>query len=179
MLPSDSYTILSSSPTYPESGCHPLSCSRVLWTQKIKSLSVENPQLTNVLYLKPGVGKNITMHAVPTARTFFLFSFCFPGPLSFIFCKSSPHFLTVVFSCFLTYFLLLLTNRTRNHGKSMLYQSMSIFVIPFLSIGCLLPVWFSPPIWYIQIYVSALQDKPSRKRGKVFHVCAAFGVFCR
>ena len=54
---------------------------------------------------------------------------------------------------FLTYFLLLLTNRTRNHGKSMLYQCMSIFVIPFLSIGRLLLVWFSPPLWYIQICI--------------------------
>ena len=61
----------------------------------------------------------------------------------------------------------------------MLYQCMSIFVIPFLSIGCLLPVRFSPPLWYIEIYVSALQDKRSSKRGKVFHACAEFGVFCR
>ena len=34
--------------------------------------SVENPELTNVLRLKPGVGQNIAMHASPTARNFFL-----------------------------------------------------------------------------------------------------------
>ena len=38
---------------------------------KIKDLSVGNPELTNVLPLKPGVGQS-TMHASPTARNFFL-----------------------------------------------------------------------------------------------------------
>ena len=33
--------------------------------------SVENPELTNVLPLKPGVGQNIAVHASPTARNFF------------------------------------------------------------------------------------------------------------
>ena len=39
------------------------SCSGVLWTQ--------NSQLTNVLPLNPGVGQNITTHALPTVRNFF------------------------------------------------------------------------------------------------------------
>ena len=35
---------------------------------EIKVPSVENPELTNCLSLKPGVGQNIAMHASPTAR---------------------------------------------------------------------------------------------------------------
>ena len=33
---------------------------------------LENSELTNVLPLKPGAGQNITTHASPTARNFFL-----------------------------------------------------------------------------------------------------------
>jgi len=40
---------------------------------EIKVPSVENPELANVLLLKPGVDENIAMHALPTARNFFLF----------------------------------------------------------------------------------------------------------
>ena len=39
---------------------------------EIKAPSVENPELTNVLPQKPGVGQNIATHASPTARKFFL-----------------------------------------------------------------------------------------------------------
>ena len=35
---------------------------------QIKDPSVENPQLTNGLPLKPGIGQNITTHVLPTAR---------------------------------------------------------------------------------------------------------------
>ena len=39
---------------------------------EIKAPSLENPKLTNVLPLKPGVGQNIATHASPTAKIFFL-----------------------------------------------------------------------------------------------------------
>ena len=39
---------------------------------EIKIPSVENPELTNALPLKPGVCQNIAMHASPTTRNFFL-----------------------------------------------------------------------------------------------------------
>ena len=39
---------------------------------EIKTPSVENPELTNVLLLKPGVEHNVAMHASPSARNFFL-----------------------------------------------------------------------------------------------------------
>ena len=39
---------------------------------EIKMPTVENPMLTNILPLKPGVGQNKAMHASPTARNFFL-----------------------------------------------------------------------------------------------------------
>ena len=41
----------------------------------IQVRSVENPELTNVLPLKPGVGQIIAMHASPTARIVFLVFF--------------------------------------------------------------------------------------------------------
>ena len=41
--------------------------------------SVENPELTNA-HLKPGVGQNIAMHALP----------CLPSPFTFIFYMPSP-----------------------------------------------------------------------------------------
>ena len=39
---------------------------------EIKAPSLENPELTNVLPLKPGVDQNKATHASPTARNFFL-----------------------------------------------------------------------------------------------------------
>ena len=42
---------------------------------EIKVSSVENPELTNVLPLKPGLGQKIATHASPTTRNFFL-NFC-------------------------------------------------------------------------------------------------------
>ena len=38
---------------------------------EMKVPSVENPELMNVLPLKPGVGQNIAMYALLTARNFF------------------------------------------------------------------------------------------------------------
>ena len=38
----------------------------------MKVPSVENPELTNVLHLKPGVGQNIATHASPTTMNLFL-----------------------------------------------------------------------------------------------------------
>ena len=58
----------------------------------MKVLSAENPELTNVLPLKRGVGQNIAMHVSPTYRNvillliitfpvhFTFFSFFFPPP---------------------------------------------------------------------------------------------------
>ena len=45
---------------------------------EIKVHSFENPELTNMFTLKPGVSQNITMHALPTARNFFLVLICIP-----------------------------------------------------------------------------------------------------
>ena len=39
---------------------------------KIKAPSVENPELTNLLPLKPELGQNIATDASPTARNVFL-----------------------------------------------------------------------------------------------------------
>ena len=38
--------------------------------------SLENPELTNVLPLKPELGQNIAMHALTAARSFFLVLIC-------------------------------------------------------------------------------------------------------
>ena len=54
---------------------------------EIKVPSVENPELTNVLPVKPGVGQNIAMHAYPTARIFFFV-------LIFTYTAHSPSFLS-------------------------------------------------------------------------------------
>ena len=37
-------------------------------TQKLQSRSAENPELSNVLTFKPGVGQNIALHASHAAR---------------------------------------------------------------------------------------------------------------
>ena len=42
------------------------------WDTEIKVPSVENPELTNVLPLRPGVGQSIATHASPAAMNFFL-----------------------------------------------------------------------------------------------------------
>ena len=39
---------------------------------EIKVLSVENPGLSKVFSVKPGIGQNIAMHASPAARNVFL-----------------------------------------------------------------------------------------------------------
>ena len=39
---------------------------------EVKVHSVENPELANVLPLKPGAGQNIATHASSTVRNFFL-----------------------------------------------------------------------------------------------------------
>ena len=51
-----------------------------LQTQKLRSSSVENPELTNIFPLKRGAGQNIAVDASPTARNFFFhFYFLFFG----------------------------------------------------------------------------------------------------
>ena len=44
----------------------------VLRTEKLRSPSVENPELTNVLPLTSGVGEDVAMRALPSAGTVFL-----------------------------------------------------------------------------------------------------------
>ena len=53
------------------------------WDTEIKVPSVENPELTNVLPLRPGVGQNIATHAVSAARDVLLlfFSVLHAGPV--------------------------------------------------------------------------------------------------
>ena len=57
----------------------------------IQVRSVENPELTNVLSLKPGVGQIIAMHASPTARTVVLVCLLPPRSINLIFFTSSPY----------------------------------------------------------------------------------------
>ena len=63
-----------------------LSRSGELRTQKLKSPLVRTQSL-NVLYLKPGVGQYIAIHATLTARDFFLAYFYPSGPFTCIFSK--------------------------------------------------------------------------------------------
>ena len=69
-------------------------CSVVLRTQKLRSPSVENPELINVLPFK--VGQNITRHASPPARNviFALVSTFSVQLPPFVFSKSSLNFCT-------------------------------------------------------------------------------------
>ena len=46
-------------------------CSGVLQMQKLRTPSVDNPELTHVLSLKPGVSQNIAMHVLPPDRNVF------------------------------------------------------------------------------------------------------------
>ena len=62
-----------------------------LRTQKLKSRLVRAQSL-NVLPLQPGVGQYIAVHAVFTARDFFLASFSPSGPFICIFSETSPDF---------------------------------------------------------------------------------------
>ena len=58
---------------------------------------VENPELTNVLPLKPGVGQTIAMHASPTAMNFLRYpNICLPGTFTFILSTSSLYVLTAL-----------------------------------------------------------------------------------
>lgn len=65
---------------------------------EIEILSIENPELTNVLPLEPGVGENIATHASPIAEDFFpvLILIDISGPFTFISFKSSFYFLTAI-----------------------------------------------------------------------------------
>lgn len=60
---------------------------------EVKVPSVEKPGFSKVLLLKPGGGQNVSMHALPTARNFFLFDFYLPGTLT---CINLIHFLLCV-----------------------------------------------------------------------------------
>ena len=62
-----------------------------LRTQKLKSHLVRTQSL-NVLLLKSGVGRYIAIHAMFTARNFFLAYFYPSGPFTCIFSKTSPNF---------------------------------------------------------------------------------------
>ena len=63
-----------------------------LRTQKLKSHLMRTQSL-KILPLKPGVGQYIAMHAMLTARDFFLANFYPSGPFTCIFSKISPEFL--------------------------------------------------------------------------------------
>ena len=69
----------------------PISRSGELQMQKLKSLPISTLSL-KVLPLKPGVGQYIAMHAILTARDFFLANFYLSGPFTCIFSKTSPEF---------------------------------------------------------------------------------------
>ena len=62
-----------------------------LQTQKLKSHLMRTLSL-KVLPLKPGVGQYIAMHAMLTARDFFLANFYPSGPFTCIFSKTFPEF---------------------------------------------------------------------------------------
>ena len=62
-----------------------------LRTQKLKSHLVRTQSL-NIRPLKPGVGQYIAIHAMLTARDFFLAYFYTSGPFTCIFSKTSPEF---------------------------------------------------------------------------------------
>ena len=68
---------------YPHSG--------ELWMQKLKSHLVRTQSL-NVLPLKPGIGQYIAIHAMLTARDFFLAYFYPSSPFTCIFFRTSPNF---------------------------------------------------------------------------------------
>ena len=65
--------------------------SGVLRTQKLKSHQVRTQSL-NVLPVKPGIGQDIAMHAMLTARNFFLPYFYLFNPFTCIFSKTSSDF---------------------------------------------------------------------------------------
>ena len=65
--------------------------SEELRMQKLKFHLVRTQSL-NVLPLKPGVGQYIAMHAMLTARDFFLANFYPSSPFTCIFSKTSPKF---------------------------------------------------------------------------------------
>ena len=54
---------------------------------EIKVPSAQNPELSTVPSSMSTVDQNITLHASPTARYFYLSIFCFPGSFTFIFPK--------------------------------------------------------------------------------------------
>ena len=79
-------------------GLHIPSCFLVTWNpqwgiadreEKIKVLSVDNPELSKVLTFKPRVGQNIALHAWPAARKFWQTDFCRPSSFNFIFPPNS------------------------------------------------------------------------------------------
>ena len=59
--------------------------------QKLKS-HLGRTQSLNVLPLKPGVGQHIAIHAMLTARNFFLAYFYPSSPFTCMFSKTSPDF---------------------------------------------------------------------------------------
>ena len=63
---------------------------RYIADDKMKVPSVENPELSDVLPLKPGVGQNCCQEFLSCP------SFDISGPFTFAFSKSSPYFLTAL-----------------------------------------------------------------------------------
>ena len=61
---------------------------------KLRSRLLRNPELANVIPLKPGVGQNIAMHASPTASIFLFFFFFF----FFFFLVGCPKLYHLVYS---------------------------------------------------------------------------------
>ena len=77
--------------------CSPLAPrSGDLWTHKLKSHLVRTQSL-NVLPVKPGIGQYIAIHAMLTARDFFLAYFYPSGPFTCIFSKTFSDFSCVGF----------------------------------------------------------------------------------
>ena len=75
------YSILSTyppSPPYPPPSTHPV--AEYCGCRKYRSPSAENPELSDILWLKPGVYQNVALYTLPTARK----SFYFFLPLHFI-----------------------------------------------------------------------------------------------
>ena len=62
----------------------------------MKVPSVENPELTNVLHLKPGAGQNIATHAFPTTRNLFLVLISTSRSIRLHFFKPFPLFSTAL-----------------------------------------------------------------------------------
>ena len=71
--------------------------SGVLWMQKLRSLPLSIQSYQRLSLLKLGVGQNIVLHALSTARNFFFSNFYIPGPFTLIFFSLSLQILFLAF----------------------------------------------------------------------------------